>query len=111
MGCLPIRLIWLPHERDDLAADALLLRRSTGTDPAGCRQDGDAHAAEDARHAILARIDPAARLRDPLHAADHPLAAATVLEVDHERLVGLVGLALDVEVADVALLLEQAGDL
>src|SRR5207253_7801269 len=103
MGWRPIRLIALPDEGDDLAADALLLRRATRHDPSGRGQDRDAHTAEHARHAVLARVDPAAGLRDALQVADHALAAAAVLELDHERVVRRLGLALDMEVADVAL--------
>src|SRR2546423_670897 len=78
--------------------------------------------AEDARQAVLARVDAAAGLGDALEIGDHALAIAAELEVDHQRVVGallllvllllveLVG-ADDPVVADVALLLEQPGDL
>src|SRR6185295_3436668 len=80
-----------------LAADALLLSRAARDQAVRGGQDRDAHAAEHARQAILARVDPASRFRDALQIRDH------------ERLVR--GAVLDVVVADVALLLEEAGDL
>src|SRR5947207_1121338 len=62
MGALPIRLMALPDEADDLAADALFLGGAVG-DHAGRRgQDRRAHSAEDARQTVLARVDAAARL-------------------------------------------------
>src|SRR5580765_7508738 len=111
MGLFPIRLISSPHEADDLAADALALGGAARDHAAGGGQDRGAHPAEHARQTVLARVDPAAGLRHALEAGEHALAAAAVLEVDHERLVReLAGLD-DVEAADVALLLEDAGDL
>src|SRR5207237_9561810 len=82
----------------------------------------DAHTAEEARRAVRARGDTAPRLGDALQVRDHALAAAAVLEIDDERGVGAMVLLLRMsrvplfgadgaEVADVALLLEQAGDL
>src|SRR5205823_14811612 len=62
-----------------------------------------------ARQPVLARVDAATRLRDSLQVRDHALAAAAVLEIDHERLVRVA--VLDAVIPDVALLLEQAGDL
>src|SRR5579884_3025343 len=112
MGRFPIRLIARsrsPDEADDLAADALGLGGAARDDAAGRGQDRGAHAAEHARQAVLARVDAAARLRDALQVGQHPLARAAVLELDDERRMraGLV----DVVVADVALLLEDPGDL
>src|SRR5438046_6532106 len=110
IGCFPIRLMqFSPDEADHLAADALLLRGTARDQTVRGGQDRDAHAAEDARQPVLACVDAAARLRHPLQVRDHALAAAAVLEVDDERLVGAA--VLDVVVANVALLLEQAGDL
>src|SRR3954463_744180 len=62
-------------------------------------------AAENSR----ARVDPPARLGHALETGEHPLTAAAVLELDDERRVR--PLFRDVVVADVALLLEDAGDL
>src|SRR5215203_4662214 len=109
IGFLPIRLMRLPDERDDLAAHAFLLGGAGGDEALRGGQDRDAHAAEDARKAVLAGVDAAAGLRDPLQVGDDPLAAAPVLELDHELVEALAGL--DAEVADVALLLQEAGDL
>src|SRR5439155_26337646 len=65
--------------------------------------------AGDARQAVLARVDPAPRLRDPPEPGDHALAIAPELELDDQ---GIEALALpDVEVPDVALLLEDPRDL
>src|SRR2546423_9853826 len=108
MGCLPIRLIWLPDEAHDFAADSLLFRGACGDQPSRSRQDRHTHSAEHARQAILAGIDTAARLGHPLEVGDDPLAAPSVLQLDDQ---GIEALALlDVEVRDVALLLEDARD-
>src|ERR1044071_121011 len=109
MGDLPIRLIQLPDETDDLAADPALLRGPAGHHAARGGQDCGPHAAEHARHPVLPCVDAPARLGDPLQVSDHALAAAAVLELDDERVERLA--LLDAVVPDVALLLEQAGDL
>src|SRR5205823_7523824 len=107
---------------DDLAADAALGGRAARDQAVGRGQDRGAHPAEDARQAVLARVDAAAGLGDALEIGDHALAIAAELEVDHQRVVGallLLVLLLLVElagaddpvVADVALLLEQPRDL
>src|SRR5690242_2085931 len=109
MGFLPIRLMYSPDEADDLAADPALLRGPARDEPGGRGQDCHAHPAQHARQTILPRIDPAARLGDALQARDDPLAIPAELEVDDQ---GIEGFALlDVIVPDVALLLEEAGDL
>src|SRR6266511_2585369 len=110
MGCLPMRLMErLPDEGDDLAADAALRGRSIGDETVRGGQDRGAHAAKHARQAVLARIDAAAGLGHALEVGDHALAAAAVLQLDDEVVERLA--ALDVEVLDVALFLEQAGNL
>src|SRR5262249_28633499 len=132
IGCFPIRLngfsFWWkcaafsPDKADNFAADALLLGGAARDQAVGGGQDRDAHAAEHAGKPVLACVDAASRLRDALQVRDHPLAAAAELEVDDERLVRPVIVLvrmrivprvrrLDVVVADVALLLEQAGGL
>src|SRR5579862_1386108 len=115
MGALPILLIvfgmtWrLPDESDDLAADPPLLRGAARDETRRRGQDRDAHAAEHARQTVLPRVDPAARLRHALQAGDDPLAIAAELQIDDQ---GIEGLALlNVVVPDVALLLQEAGDL
>src|SRR3954447_17376281 len=109
MGCFPIRLMSLPDEAHDFAADPLLFRGARRDEPVRRRHDRDTHSAEHARQAILAGVDTAAGLRHPLQIGDDPLAAPAVLQLDDE---GIEALALlDVEIRDVALLLEDAGDL
>src|SRR4051794_26308538 len=122
MGCRPIRLTGSPDEADDLAADAALCGGPRRDQAVGRGQDRRAHPSEDPREAVLAGVDAAAGFRDALQIRDHPLAIPAELEVDHERVVRavllLVLLALvelfgadDPVVPDVALFLEQAGDL
>src|SRR6266550_1445184 len=109
MGALPILLIPSPDEGHHFAADAALLRGAARDETGRGREDRDAHPAEHARKTVLPGVDPAARLRHALQAGDDPLAVAAELEVDDQ---GIEGLALlHVVVADVALLLEEAGDL
>src|SRR5438876_6360195 len=110
MGFLPIRLMALPDETDDFAADALRFGGAARDDAARGGQDGGAHAAEHARQAVLARVDAASRLRHALQVGEHALAAAAVLQLDDELCVRAFAVR-DVIVADVALLLEDAGDL
>src|SRR6266480_734326 len=121
IGCRPIRLTGSPDEADDLAADAALGGGARRDQAVGRGQDCRAHPTEDAREAVLAGIDAAAGLGDALEIGDHTLAVAAELEVDHERVVSAVLLLVllarvvilgadDPVVADVALLLEEAGD-
>src|SRR5215210_287100 len=110
MGCRPIRLMTrLPDERDHFAADTALGGGALRDQPIRRGQDGGAHAAEDARQALLLRVDAAAGLGDPLEVADDPLAVLAVLQVDDEGVEGFA--APHLEVADIALLLEDPGDL
>src|SRR3954469_23291502 len=109
MGALPILLIALPDEGHHFAADSTLLRGAARDETGRGRKDRDAHPAEHARKTILPGVDPAARLRHALQAGDDPLAVAAELEIDDQ---GIEGLALlDVVVPDVALLLQEAGEL
>src|SRR5262245_52144560 len=110
IGRLPILLMSRsPDEGDDLAADAALSRGAVGDEPARSREDRGAHPAQDARQPVLSRVDAAAGLGHALQVGDHALAAAAVLQLDDELVERLA--ALDVVVLDVALLLEEAGDL
>src|SRR5579884_1579471 len=109
MGFLPILLMRLPDEGHDFPADPALLRGAARDEAGRGGQDRDAHPAQHARKAVLPGVDPAARLRHALQAGDDPLAVAAELEVDDQRIEGFA--LLDVVVPDVALLLEQAGDL
>src|ERR1700712_1885855 len=109
MGALPILLMRSPDEANDLAADPALLRGSARHETRRRGQDCDPHPAKHARETILPCVDPAARLRHALQARDDPLAVAAELEVDDQ---GIEGLALlDVIVPDIALLLQEAGEL
>src|SRR5439155_5281544 len=78
-------------------------------EPARRREDRRAHSAEHARQAILARVHPATGLRDPSEPADHALAVAPELELDDQGIEALP--LLNAVIPDVALLLQQAGDL
>src|SRR4051794_12680732 len=109
IGLFPILLIELPDEGDDFPADPALLRGPAGDETRRRGQDCDAHPAQDARQTVLPRVDPAARLGHALQATDHPFAVPAELEVDDQ---GIEAFALlDVIVADVALLLQEARDL
>src|SRR6266550_1910144 len=109
IGCLPIRLIGSPDEADDLAADSPLLRGLARDQTARGGEDCRAHPPEDARQAVLPSVHAPARLRDAFEVGDDALAVPAELEVDRERVEALA--VLDPEVRDVALLLEQAGNL
>src|SRR5579884_2815579 len=91
IGLFPIRLMRLPDESDDFPADPPLLRGAAGDEAGRGGQDRDAHPAQHARQAVLARVDPAARLGDALQATDHPFAVPAELEVDDQ---GIEALAL-----------------
>src|SRR5262245_983437 len=109
MGFLPIRLIALPDEGEDLAADASL-GGLAGGDHAGRRgQDRGAEPAEDAWEAVLLGVDATPGLGDARAVGGDALAVLAELELDHEV---VHGRRLDDAVAlDVALLVEQARDL
>src|SRR5580765_4332092 len=108
IGCLPIRLIGSPDEADDLAADAPLLRGLARDQAARGGEDRRAHPPEDARQAVLASVHAPTGLRDALQVGDDALPVPAELEVDRECVEALA--VLDAEVGDVALFLEQAGD-
>src|SRR2546421_12600464 len=70
-GSLPILLIYRsPDICQDLAAEALALGFAAGHEPRGGRDDGDADAAEHARHLGLPRVDAKAALGDEAQASD-----------------------------------------
>src|SRR5204862_7118559 len=88
IGCFPIRLNgFSPDKANDFAADALFLCRAARDQAVPGGQDRNSHAADHARQPVLARVDPAPRLRDALQVGDHPLAAAAEFEVDDKRVV------------------------
>src|SRR4030095_16875316 len=92
-----------------LAADAALGGGAVRDETVGGGQDRGAHSAELARQTVLSRVDTATGLGDTLEVGNDALAAAPVLQLDHEVVERLA--ALDMEVLDVALLLEQASNL
>src|SRR6266545_2258180 len=119
---LPIRLIASPDETDDLSADSLLLGGPARYDPAGRGEDRRAHAPEHPRQPVLPSVHAAPGLRDALEVGDDPFPIATELQLDDQAVEGavlslvllpavVVGGAENAVVADVTLLLEDAGDL
>src|SRR4029079_6240468 len=99
----------LPDEANYFAADAELLRRAARDQAIRGGHDRRSHASEDAREAVLRRIDAPARLRDALDVGDDPLPLGPELELDHQ---GIERLALlDAVVLDVTLVAKQARDL
>src|SRR3954454_17216967 len=89
MGRRPILLMTSPHEREHLAADALLRGIRGGAHAGRGGDDRAAEAAQHARQAVLRRVDAAAGLRDALQPADHALAVRAVLQLGHEQVDGL----------------------
>src|SRR5687768_2959356 len=111
MGLLPTRdmAASLPDVDEDLAAHALAGRALPRHEAARGGQDVDAQAAVHAGDLVLPAVDAAARSADPLQVGDHALHARAVLQV-HAQDALLVVLGQPV-VGDVALVLEDAGDL
>src|SRR3954453_4841201 len=110
MGCFPIRLIaGSPHVGDDFAADGLALGLVAGHHAAGGRHDRRAHAAEDLGDLARVDIGAAAGRGHALQPRDHRRAVLGVLQAHAQSLAdaGRLGAV----VLDVALLLEDAGQL
>src|ERR687896_142631 len=85
IGLFPILLKrFSPDKTDDFAADAAFLRRAARDEPVGRGHDRGAHAPEHARQAVLARVHPTPRLRDPLEVRDDPLAVLAELQLYDE---------------------------
>src|SRR5262245_57025818 len=99
----------LPDVAEDLAAHALAGRRLAGHQAAGGGEDVDAQAPVHAGDLVLAAVDAAAGTADALQVGDDPLHAGAVLEEDAQ--VALLVVLAQLEVGDVALVLEDAGDL
>src|SRR3954452_3969190 len=98
-GFFPIRLICLPsclpcspHVGEDLAADALPVRRPVGHHAPRRRYERDAESAHHPRQVAPTPVDPAAGLGHPADARDRPLLARPVLELHAERLVDALAL-------------------
>src|SRR6185503_6498722 len=125
MGFLPIRDISqlsavgigrpLPNVAEDFAADAGLHRRASGHHAARRGEDARAQPRQHFRHVLLAEVDAAARAADPLDARNQLLAVRPVLEEQAQRLDRRGrrdhDLVQQLEALDVALVLEDAGDL
>src|SRR6266496_196654 len=99
----------LPDVAEDLAAHSLARGRASGHDSARGGEDVDAEAAVNAGDLVLAAVDPAARAAHPLQVRDPPLHPRPVLEEDAD--LPLLAVLDGLEVRDVALVLEDAGDL
>src|SRR5579872_2009746 len=114
MGFLPIRDISrLPDVAEHFAADAGLHGRAAGHDAARRRQDARTEPREHVGHVLLAEIDAAAGPADALDAGDEALAVRAVLQEQPQRLVEAApaGRLELLEALDVALVLQDAGDL
>src|SRR5262245_31754066 len=103
----PVAARWvaLPDVAEDLPAHLRLAGIPVREQPARRRQDRDPHPPEDARNAVRPDVEPPPRLRDAPEAADDPLLAGTVLQVDAEHALALV--FDEAEVLDEPLLLED----
>src|SRR6201989_886315 len=94
MGACPIRDIRSlrsPDVAQDFAADLAPARLTVGHQPLRGGQDGDAEAAEDARHAPGVAVDPQAGRGDPLDARDGAIAVGRVLHRDGEDVTDALG--------------------
>src|SRR5436190_1550401 len=113
MGLRPMRdIAGLPDLRHDLAADARLAGLVAGHDAPGRGHDRRPHAAEDLRDLVVADVAALAGARDALEPGDRAAAVVGVLQRHADHLARVVGVRRrDREVADVALLLEDAGHL
>src|SRR5919112_6598720 len=107
-----VRSLLLPDVGEDFPTYALLGRLLVGEQPGGRRDDRHAQTTEDLRQGVRLRVDPEARLGDATDAGDAPLTVRAVLQVDHELLEGVPVLLdlVDAPAGDVALLLEDLGD-
>src|SRR5436190_16285676 len=97
-----------PHVADDFAAGPALLSGAGRDEPGRGGKDSRPHTAQNPWQPVLACVDTAPGLRDPLQVRDHALAVPAELQLDDEVVERLT--LLDVVAGDVTLLLEQAGD-
>src|SRR5215471_7345687 len=109
-GSRPIRDIALssPDVGEDFPAYAALDRLLVGQQATRGGDDGDAKSTEHPRQVVLLRVHPKARLGYALEPGDRALPGRAVLERDHQVLADL-GVA-DLKAADVALLLQDLGE-
>src|SRR3954470_3607836 len=109
MGFLPMRLMQSPDVGDDLAADARVAGLVAGHHASRRGHDRRPHAAEDLRDLGVVHVGAVAGGRDALEPGDRRAALLGGLERHADDLAGTIGGGrLDLEVADVALLLEDA---
>jgi hypothetical protein len=95
-----------------LAADARLAGLVAGHHALGRGDDGGAHAAQHLGDLGVADVGALAGARHAPEAGDRAAAVGRVLQVHAQQLAGMLGAGrLGLEVADVALLLEDAGHL
>src|SRR5512140_1564244 len=98
-----------PHRADDFAADAALLRVVAGEEALRGGDDGDAEAAEDLGKLVLPRVEAPAGLARPRQPVDDRVPRVVVLQVEPQQASAPV--VHDLEVLDVTLVLEDAGQL
>src|SRR5262245_48567817 len=108
IASFPIRLMSV-HRADQLAADVLLAGLDIAEDALAGGEDADAQAAEDRADLSDRHVAAQAGLADPLDPGDDGALVRAVLQLQGDLPLRL-GLVLGV-VRDVALLLEDAGDL
>src|SRR6266567_3580406 len=99
----------LPNFAEEFASEALLARLPSGHYAARRGQDVDTQASEHARNFGAANVYPAPGTRDPRHIRDRRLIITCVFQVDADDLVAFLFGSL--EVRDIALLFEDAGNL
>src|ERR1700733_9330968 len=99
----------LPNFAENLAADTFATGLTAGHDALGGGHDGDAETALHAADFVAAEVDAAAGARDALEVADDGFVVGAVLEVHAQNL--LTVLLSGLVIGDVALFLEDAGDL
>src|SRR6185312_10004092 len=98
----------LPDSAQNFAADALLARRPAGHHSLSRGQDTDPETALYLGDFIFARVSSRARAGNPLDLRDYGGVFARIFQVDLDDLFhALFG---DLEISDVALFLENAGD-
>src|SRR6185437_2330798 len=99
----------LPNYAENLAANTLTARLTSGHDTLRSRHNRDAQPALNAANLILADVHTAAGARNALQVADDSLIVRAVLQVNAQLLLAVL---LDrLVVGNVALLLEDAGNL
>src|SRR5699024_4531410 len=112
IGFLPIRdMVFspsLPDVGEDFPTHTLLRGLTVGQEAWRGRQDGDAESAEHLRQVRGLRVHPQSRFRHPAQAGDRTFPIGSELEVQEQRLADLG--VLDAPVGDVALGLEDLGD-